>query len=57
MQFPNLLTGREAAPLMGVTQQTLNLRAAAGEVSHYVIAGRRRYDEATVRALAAGGSK
>ena len=57
MQFPTLLTAREAAPLAYVKPRTLNRLAAAGKVSHYVIAGRRRFDEAAVRALAAGGAK
>jgi hypothetical protein len=57
MQFPNLLTAVEAAPLAYVKPRTLNRLAAAGKVSHYVIAGRRRFAESDVRALAAGGAK
>lgn len=57
MDFPKLLTAVEAAPLAYVKPRTLNRLAAAGKVSHYVIAGRRLFDEATVRALAAGGAK
>lgn len=57
MQFPTLLTAREAAPLMDVRPRTLHRLAAAGKVSHHVIGGQRRFDEADIRALAAGGAK
>lgn len=57
MQFPTLLTAREAAPLLDMQPRTLSRRAAAGKVSHYMIGGRRLFDEATVRALASGGAK
>lgn len=57
MQFPTLLTGREAAPLLDMQPRTLARRAAAGQIPHYVIGEHRRYDEAEIRALAAGGAK
>jgi excisionase family DNA binding protein len=57
MQFPTLLTARETAPLLDVALRTLHRRAAAGKVPHYVIGEQRRFDEAEIRALAAGGAK